>query len=662
MAGAYILLLVINWNEYRPRLTPLNILLSLFLLSFAISTFTGVDPYHSFWDNHERMLGLFTIAHYVAYYFVCSSVFKNWADWRLAMRIFLYAGSIAMFIGLLQVFNPGLLLNQNPERIASTLGNPIYVGGYGLFLAFVAFLLFIREKNVWWRASDGILGVLAVLGMFFSGTRGSMLGFAAGLAVAVVGYTIVLRQYPKTRKVLLAIMGVGIITVSIMYYYRSADFVKKIPALGRTLNTSLSDVKASPRWIAWSIAVQSWKEKPVFGWGPNNYFYAFNQHYNPKSLEFGYGETWFDNAHNIIMNTLAVQGSFGILVYLGIFAVGIVVLWKNGYLRQTNPHLVAVGGAFLVAHIVQNITVFENPTSYLYFMFWLSMVNVLSGAKAEQPALAVNKSKEQNQKTAAQGLGGQSKKMEVKFYPDRPIGAGLISITAILVVIALFLFNVQPARANKMTLRTLRQLSTNPALGVTTMREALMFNSPHIDDIRSDIARSASQILNSGYQQIGKERSKEILDLAYDNLMKNLNLHPLDIRTHLTISQLGQLGFIITNDPSYLFNAEKTMEDALRISPRRQQIIYNLAALKMQLNKASEATTMMEQTINDNPKISESYWRLAYIYRSTGQNSKAKEILDRAQSNNIVFYGQEEAIVNDIRKAISSTGTSAHAH
>ena len=290
------------------------------------------------------------------------------------------------------------------------------------------------------------------------------------------------------------------------------------------------------------------------------------------------------------------------------------------------------------------------------------MVNVLSGAKAEQPALAVNKSKEQNQKTAAQGLGGQSKKMEVKFYPDRPIGAGLISITAILVVIALFLFNVQPARANKMTLRTLRQLSTNPALGVTTMREALMFNSPHIDDIRSDIARSASQILNSGYQQIGKERSKEILDLAYDNLMKNLNLHPLDIRTHLTISQLGQLGFIITNDPSYLFNAEKTMEDALRISPRRQQIIYNLAALKMQLNKASEATTMMEQTINDNPKISESYWRLAYIYRSTGQNSKAKEILDRAQSNNIVFYGQEEAIVNDIRKAISSTGTSAHAH
>src|SRR3989339_2255094 len=78
MIGGYVLLLLINWQEFKPRFSLLNLALAAFLASFTISTFTGVDPYHSFWDNHERMLGLFTIFHYVVFYFVCSSVFKTW--------------------------------------------------------------------------------------------------------------------------------------------------------------------------------------------------------------------------------------------------------------------------------------------------------------------------------------------------------------------------------------------------------------------------------------------------------------------------------------------------------------------------------------------------------------------------------------------------------
>jgi uncharacterized membrane protein len=89
------------YQEFRPRMTIVNGAVIAFILSFAISTFTGVDPYHSFWDNHERMLGLFTIAHYVAYFFVASSVFKNWTEWKTALRWFLAAGSIVMVLWFL---------------------------------------------------------------------------------------------------------------------------------------------------------------------------------------------------------------------------------------------------------------------------------------------------------------------------------------------------------------------------------------------------------------------------------------------------------------------------------------------------------------------------------------------------------------------------------
>lgn len=88
-----------------------------FILSFAISTFTGVDPYHSFWDNHERMLGLFTILHYGLYFFILGSVLKTWTEWQKAFKIFLIAGSLVMLIGVAQKFNPDLLLNQGSSQI-----------------------------------------------------------------------------------------------------------------------------------------------------------------------------------------------------------------------------------------------------------------------------------------------------------------------------------------------------------------------------------------------------------------------------------------------------------------------------------------------------------------------------------------------------------------
>ena len=66
------------------------------------------------------------------------------------------------------------------------------------------------------------------------------------------------------------------------------------------------------------------------------------------------------------------------------------------------------------------------------------------------------------------------------------------------------------------------------------MKAALAFNSPHIDDIRSDLGRSVAQIFSSYLQQIGKDKSNEILDIVYPELKKSYvapSRHPQS--THL---------------------------------------------------------------------------------------------------------------------------------
>lgn len=627
MTGAYIILLFINWRKYLPKFTLLNVALLLYLVSFAISTFAGVDYYHSLWDNYERMLGLFTIFHYIVFYFVATGILRDWLDWKWAGRVFLLAGFLVMFIAWLQTQNPELLLNRGSDRVSSTLGNPIYVGGYGVFLTFLAILLAKKEKNILWKIFYGICGLFGFMGIFWSGTRGDMLGIVTAIAFAVISYIIVLKDYPKLRYSLVGLSILGFVGVSLLYNFKQTDFVKNFPAVGRAVNTSFEDIKNSPRWIAWEIALESFKEKPLFGWGPNNYFYAFNAHYNARSLDYGYGETWFDNAHNIIFNTLAVQGAFGLVTYLGILFISIyslIIAFRKGTIDY---HLMIIAGAFLIANFVNKITVFEDATSYLYLMFWLAFVNTITNVS---PLVIENKD-------LSKVVGG-----------SRKIGYGSVATVAAITFIVVFIFNIQNAKANQKNLLAIKNMSANINGDLNEVKDALSFNSPHIDDIRSNIGSAVFGAISNDWQKMNKDKVDKVFKLTVDNLEKNLILHPLDIRNQLSLSQLYQLQAMVDNNALYLIKAENLLADALLKSPRRQQIIYNLSGIKLQINKSDEAIKLLEEVINDNPRIAESYWRLAYAYKMTGQEDKMTEILKLAQKNNIKFSNKEQDIIDKI--------------
>ncbi|MFA5127510.1 MAG: O-antigen ligase family protein [Patescibacteria group bacterium] len=631
--GSYILLLIINWKEYKPDLSPMTIaVLAFYIFSFGMSTVLGVDQYHSFWDNHERMLGLFTIVHYVIYYFLLSKFFKNWTEWKWVMRIFLFAGFIVMFIAVLQIGSPNMLLNQGSSRVASTLGNPIYVGGYGMFLSFLSALLILKDKNKIWRGIYAALFVFAILGMFFSGTRGVMLGLVVGTGVTLLIYAIALRGYAKTRIVIGSAMVLLVVIVGILYVNRQTTFVQNIPAVGRAINTSLSDIMASPRWVAWEIAWQSFLQKPVFGWGPNNYFYAFNEHYNPKSLNFGYGETWFDNAHNIVMNTLAVQGGVGIITYFGLFAVGIYALIRGYRRRDVDIHLLAIGSGFLAAHFIANVTVFENITSYLYFIFWLAMINKLASYRSEASAQTV-----------------------VVKNPDRKIGWVAITITVFVAVGSIYVFNIKPAKANIGALATIKALSSDPVLGLSKMNEAFAYVSPHIDDIRTDVSRTAMQLVYNYGTQIDQNLMKNIINAAYDAMSANVKLHPLDIRNQILISQIAQLKAYADQDQLMYGEAVGYLESAIKISPKRQQLYYTLAMMYAQAGQYDTAISLLKETVEFNSNIGESYWRMAYVYLMENKKDKADEILAIGEKNKATFSDSDKATINQIYASFASS-------
>ncbi len=623
LLGAYTILLSLHWSRFKPKLTPINIIVGLFILSFSISTFFGVDSYRSFWDNHERMLGLFSVLHYVIYYYILSSVVTEWKDWKWLMRFFMIGGSLVMLIAAMQRIDPDFFLNKSGSRTSSSLGNPIYVGGYGLFMSAIGWLLYVKENHDYWKWFAAFAGLLGVLGIFFSGSRGAFLGFAAGIFFLLLSYVLANKKNEKLKKGFFAFVILGAVAFGALWMFRDSTFVDKMPsAVARLVRDPLKATSTRP--MAWGIAIKSWTEKPILGWGPSNFYYAFNTHYRPEFLRFGYGETWFDNAHNIALNTLAERGLLGVVIFFGIYGVTIYYLWQAYKKEKIDIHIVAVGTAFFLAHLVQTVSVFENPTSYLYFFFTLAFLN--SQISKEKITNSVGSAKVD-------------------------LSVGVTATTTLVILLLIYSTNINPARANMATIVAIREThSLFDSRGAYDY--ATSIPTPHIDDIRNDYGRAVSANLHKYVQANKSPLAQNLFEVANEGYNKNKELHPGDVRIHAQQSIMLQTVANLSGNKVHLLEAESVAEEALQISPKRQQLIFTLAGIKVQLQKVDEARALYQQSIDDDPRIGEGWWRLALLENAIGNKEKSIEILDEAKEKKVSFTEEGLNVENQIRASV----------
>jgi O-antigen ligase len=601
MLAAYGLLLYINWDKYRPRVTALNLAVLGFWLSFALSTYVGVDWYRSFWDNHERMLGLFTVTHYVLFYYIVVAVITDKSQWHTLIRWFLGAGSLVMLIALLQKVDPELLLNRGSSRVSASLGNPIYVSGYGLFLLFFSLISYITTPKVEqsWRYAAMGSAVLGFLGIFLGGTRGTFLGLITAITILIISFGI-FTQEKKYRLGVVGLFVLGIVAAMGAWVARDSAVVQSITPVARLVNINFAEIGNNTRVMAWGIAWESFVEKPVFGWGPNNYYYAFNEYYRPEFLRYGYGETWFDNAHNIVMNTLSTQGAFGIVTYLAIFAVVALMLLRARKREDIGNIEFAVLLAFFVGHFVHNVFVFENPTSYLYFFFALGYVAI------------------------------RTNRHDIAAVSTKTVSTPALVVSGVLLLFALYTFNINPANANTATLRAIQALYQGG--GVQEFALASDTPTPHIDDVRNDFARTVSQVVPQLVEAGRQEHALELLEIATREVEKNLALHPMDIRVHLMVSQLYQQRAALEQNPTYMVQAIQTLEAAREYSPERQQLLFTLGNMYAMTRNTTTAEGLFVEARDVAPVVGESWVQLVRYYQGVGNVSSSQQIANTALS------------------------------
>lgn len=545
-------LLMVADQAYRPKKHFLHYVVLLFGAVALLTTITGVDAHRSFWANHERMIGSFFTLHLVALYFVATSVFTTREAWRRVGKMFLGIGFLIIGSAIIQHWKPDFLYGG--QRAASTLGNPLYLGLHAVYVAFIAALLFFEGraegslKKRWPMVALCLLVILSFVAFVFSETRGVAVGLGAALVwmlawIAAAGSR---RAYRWSALCLLLIVAFGIAAMTL---FNNNPALYNIPIVRRFSGFSLTGTNAN-RLFAWQVAVDAWKERPLLGWGPFNYVYEFNEKFQGTQLVHNqFGETWFDNAHNFFLDTLATQGIVGFIAYLLLFLVPILLLmraWRRGMLAL--PHMVLMTG-LLIAHAVQNIFAFEQISSYLSLFAVLGYVHTLTATSADAPQGRMFSPRFQNIVAAVIVIGG---------------------------VFVIYRGNIIPFRANLLMFDGLESLEykKDASAWFLTERKAIDLGGPFSDNITEELARSLLQIRVQD-DQYNKEVG-EIFKYTIARLEDATRRHPRDPVYHMLLGEVWYGAYFFLKDmfPHGPELGDKAFEEAVRQSPERQQLYF----------------------------------------------------------------------------------------
>ncbi len=367
--GALWISVAILNQEYRPRRTMIFWALFALIAIASLSTVFSADPYRSFWSNFERMEGLITYLHLFLLFLVLSSVMKKDRDWTVLFFVSLATSVIVSFYGLLEKTGAISSLTGG-GRIFSTLGNSIYLAIYLLFHLFFICWALLKSKKLWLKIILGVAFILDTIVLLFSQTRGALVGFGAGFLIMLLLFIL----FNKSKKIKIAagiLIAVSLFSAFMIYKYHDVLIAKNIPGISTLASISFSEPTAVSRVMIWKIGLSAVKDRPLLGWGLENFQIPYAEHYIPSL--FG-NEPWFDRTHNVVLDWFVSAGILGGLAYLALFAIifwTLVKLWRAGKLTK-NEGILAIG--LVVSYLIQNLFVFDNITSHLIFISFLGYV------------------------------------------------------------------------------------------------------------------------------------------------------------------------------------------------------------------------------------------------------------------------------------------------
>lgn len=607
ITGAWLALALVS-PKYRPQRSWVLGALIVFVALIAIADAQGVHPFKSFWSNFERMDGWVTLAHLALYTIVAAAVMRAEMWWRRLFQLNLFISVFLTIDGLFQILGKASLGEGGTSglmaRIDATFGNPIYLAVYMLFNIFIAAYLWMQEWNE--RGAHkrtgisylyGTVIVLDTIALFFTGTRGTMLGLIGGGVLALLIYAVFngsrkVHIYTVVTLMVLALLGGG------LKLAKDTSFVKSVGFLDRLASISLSDNTINARFLNMGIAMQGVKERPILGWGQENYAIVFDKYYDPRMYA---QEPWFDRVHNIIFDWWIAGGTLGLISYLSIFLAALWAIWRKtaAGVRAFTMAEGSILTGLLAGYFIHNLTVFDNVTSYIWFGTILAYIAWRSVTNEAAPVIP------------------QKDPLEYSTLPYVALGMALVTLAAI------WLVNGNAYLQNRTLLKAIGPQAT-PLDNLTYFKQAAAYGSFGTQEVREQLAQGTSQI--AAATSVSSDVKQQFYQLAVEEMQKQQNDSPLDARFPLF---LGILYGAFGNNA----DAAVAFQKAHELSPRKQTIYFQIGQTALAQGDSAASLNAFKTAFELDTSFTQARILYATVAIQSGELSLAEQLLAPAIEN-----------------------------
>ncbi|MBM3261452.1 tetratricopeptide repeat protein [Candidatus Kaiserbacteria bacterium] len=604
MAGSWLALALIS-PKYRPRRDWVLGALALFVLVIAIADAQGAYPFKSFWSNYERMDGWVTIAHLLLYTVVASVMVNSERLWRWLFQCTLGISMLVSIYGLLQLvgfFTMGAGGTSGLSgRVDATFGNPIYMAVYMLFHIFIAAMLWAqawvergRGKRMPLSIFYGTIIFFDTVALFLTGTRGTMIGLIVGTALAIFLMLLLARHSRNAwRASVAALVGIFVLAGG-FWMVRDAAWVHKIGFLQRLATISMEDATTKARFMNWGMAWEGVKERPILGWGQENYALVFDKYYNPGMYA---QEQWFDRVHNIIFDWLVAGGFLGLISYLLIFVAVLWAVWRRG---AHGHHVFTIAErsiltGLLAGYSIHNFFVFDNVTSYILFgtvlayIVWRSSEELKSASIYEGPLL------------------------------PRTMLPAIVAVLGVAVWGVAYEVNGRAYAANRELIAGIQLTSPTTVLeNLKRIQKAIDYGTFGTQEAREQLAQITTQL--APVASVSQDAKRQFLTATVEQMKLQSEASPLDPRFPLFAGvALGAYGDYV--------GAAAALQKAHELSLAKQTILFEVGSNAIARNDAPAALQAFKKAHELEPTYDQARILYAALLIRTSNDALADEVL-----------------------------------
>lgn len=538
--AAAVCLIEILFRRKRLELRREYVLLALglFVLVITVSALFSPARTHSLFGDFERMGGVWAWLHLAVFALVLRTVDEGQLAWLLRAALAVCVGaSVHAIIG--RVSGAGSL---------TIAGNAGLFAGYALVGIGVALYLAIERAK--YRPVYLIAAAIEVAALLVTENRSSVLGLLVG---ASAGAVLLATGAPRAKRpwtpvwLALGAAGLSVAVVAVVRVSGSGQLSKAVPgALRRIAATDFAGIDAL-RAIQWDAALAGFRDRPLLGFGPENYQLVWSAHFDPRSQQLG--AEVFDRAHNQYLEVLATTGIAGALAFLAIWAAIAYSLRRAFVARRLNAGELAVLGGANTAYAAYLIFWFVDMNAAILWILLAALI-----ARRSNPAPILRSSERP---------------------PPRSVAAGAAVITVATLAFVLHRHAYVPIRVS-IALATLdsREADEEEAsVAVRTISTSTATQTSHFGPVLSGFVAAA---VGAGtLDATRRERRPSLLDAAFETGISafeaELRRDPLNDRLHTSAAELLIDAAEVYGSPAYLERAIELLERAVELSPRRSR-------------------------------------------------------------------------------------------